>query len=69
MNRVIYYSYRTFDVGCGCCSDSSSTYDLFEDGKLVGGDLWCPSMENEGELRKQLAHLEPFDVDSDSQYF
>ena len=69
MSRVIYYSYRTFDVGCGCCSDSSSTYDLFEDGKLVGDDLWCPVMENEQELRKYLAHLEPFDVDSNSEWF
>ena len=69
MNRVICYSYRTFDVGCGCRSDSSSTYDLFEDGKLVGDDLWCPVMENEEQLREYLAHLEPFDVDSNSEWF
>lgn len=69
MKRIISYSYRTFDLGCGCCSDSSSTYDIFENGKMVGDDLWCPVMQNEEELRDYLTHLEPFDVDSDSQYF
>ena len=69
MKRLISYSYRTFDLGCGCCSESFSTYDVFEDGKLVGDDVSCPVMENEEELRKYLAHLEPFDVDSDSQWF
>lgn len=47
MKRIISYSYRTFDLGCGCCSDSSSTYDIFENGWMVGDDLWCPVMENE----------------------
>ena len=69
MRRVISYGYTIFDLGCGCCSESFSSYDVFEDGKLVGDDVSCPVMENEEELRDYLAHLEPFDVDSDSQYF
>jgi hypothetical protein len=69
MKRVISYSYNIFDLGCGCCSESFSSYDVFEGGNLVGDDVSCPLMENEKELRKYLAHLEPFDVDSDSQWF
>ena len=69
MKRVVYYTYNTFDLGCGCCSDSFSTYDVFEDGKTVSEDVTCPVMENEKELREYLEHLEPFDVDSDSQWF
>jgi hypothetical protein len=68
MKRIISYSYNSFDLGCGCCSESFSTYDVFEDGKLVGDDVSCPVMENEEKLRDYLAHLEPFDVDSNSQY-
>ena len=69
MKRIISYSYNSFDLWCGCCSESFSTYDIFEDGKLVGDDVSCPVMENEEQLRDYLVHLEPFDVDSDSQYF
>jgi hypothetical protein len=69
MKRVIEYTYRTFDLGCGCCSDSSSTYDVWEDDKLVSYDNWCMYCENEQELRVELPDLEPFEVSKDSIYF
>ena len=69
MKRVIEYIYRTFDIGCGFCSDSSSTYDVYEDGKLVNYDVECGYCEDEQELRDMLSHLEPFDVYEGSTYY
>ena len=69
MKRVIEYTYRTFDLGCGCCSDSSSTYDVYEDGKLVNYDEECACCEDEQALRDMLSYLEPFEVSKDSIYF
>lgn len=67
--RLIKYEYYSYTLGCECCSESSSTYDLWEDGELVGDVVDCPLCENEEDLRKHLAHLEPFDVHSDSVYW
>lgn len=67
--RTVRYDYRSWDMGCGCCSDSSSTYDVYEDGGLIQDDVSCGWCENEQELREELAHLLPFDVDPDSQWF
>lgn len=69
MKRVILYEYNTFDLGCGCCSDSFSAYDVFEDGVLVVDERSCHVLENEEQLREYLAHLEPFDVHPDTKYF
>ena len=66
MKRVIEYRYDTWLEGCGCCSDSSSTYDLYEDGVCVSFDNWCAYCENEGELREALKNLEPFEIDEDN---
>ncbi len=70
MKRVVLYEYNTFDLGCGCCSETYSEYSAYEDGKMTTNlPIPCKLCENEEELRKELAHLEPFEVDSESQYF
>lgn len=69
MKRVVLYQYNTFDLGCGCCSDSFSTYDVFEEGVLVVDDQSCHVIESQEQLREYLVHLEPFDVHPDTKYF
>lgn len=69
MKRVIEYRYHSFLLGCDCCSDSESYYDLYEDGRCVEYDQWINLIENEEQLRKELSHLEPFEVSEDSEYF
>lgn len=69
MKRVIEYWYESWTEGCGCCSNSSSTYSMWEDGELVVEDNWCELAENEEELREYLRNLEPFEVSSNSRWF
>lgn len=69
MKRVVEYTYHIFNLGCGCCYDSESYYDVYEDDKCVAYEQWITLIENEEELRKELAHLEPFEVSKDSVYF
>jgi hypothetical protein len=69
MKRLIEYTYNSWTESCGCCGDSSSTYSMWEDGKLIHEDDWCELCENEEELREALKHLEPFDVSADSYWF
>lgn len=69
VNRTIRYTYYSWDMGCGCCFDSSSTYDIWEDGVLKEEDVCCEWAEDEVELREILAHLEPFSVHQDCQWF
>lgn len=38
MNRLIEYTYNSWTEPCGCCGDSSSTYSMWEDGKLIHED-------------------------------
>ena len=69
--KVIRYEYDSFLLGCECCSDSSSVYEIYEDGKQVNFYAGDPIQvcENEEDLRKYLSHLEPFEVDPDSRWF
>jgi len=69
MKRVVEYTYHIFNLGCGCCSDSESYYDVYEDDKCVAYEQWITLIKNEEELRKELAHLEPFEVSEHSVYF
>jgi hypothetical protein len=69
MTRKIMYRYDSWTEGCGCCSNSSSTYDVYEEGTLVSEDNWCTLCCDEEDLRECLKHLEPFDVDPDSWWF
>lgn len=66
MKRVITYRYDSWLEGCGCCSNSSTTFDVYEDGVLVSEDNWCEWASNEEELREILTDMEPFEVDEDN---
>lgn len=68
MKRVIFYEYFTRDVGCGCCNEGISEYTVVND-NVSELPVCCPLFETEEELRKYLSFLEPFEVDSESQYF
>lgn len=69
MKRLIEYQYSVVDQGCGCCHMSFSEYSMWKDGVLVTEDCSVEVCENEQDLRKYLAYLEPFDVDPDSRWF
>jgi hypothetical protein len=68
--RTIRYEYDSFLLGCGCCSDSTSICEIYEDAKLVS-EFDINYCENEQELRQALSslNLEPFEVDPDSRWF
>ena len=69
MRRMIMYRYDSWTESCGCCSNNSSTYDLYENGILVSEDNWCDLCADEDELREFLKHLEPFDINSNCEWF
>lgn len=69
MKRLIMYRYDSWTEGCGCCSNSESLYDLYEDGVIVSEANWCELAENGEDLRRILKHLEPFDIHSDCEWF
>lgn len=68
MKRLIMYRYNSWTEGCGCCSNSESIIELYEDNILLK-EIHCVVCGNEAELRIELKHLEPFDVDPDSRWF
>ena len=69
MKRTIMYRYDSWTEGCGCCSNSESVYEVWEDGVCVSEGNSCELFETEVDLRDGLKHLEPFDVDPDSWWF
>lgn len=69
MKREIEYWYNVVDQGCGCCHMGFSEYSMWEDGILVTDDCSIEVCENEADLRKYLAHLEPFNVSPNSRWF
>ena len=69
MKRLIEYRYTSWVEGCGCCSYSDTSYDMWEDGKLVRDEWPVELCENEGELREALKELEPFEVSEGSVWF
>jgi hypothetical protein len=68
-NKIIEYSYRIVDMGCGCCQEGQSQYSVWEDGVPTVADEDCPIMSDEQDLRDYLSHLEPFDIDKDCEFF
>ena len=66
--RVIRYEYDSFLLGCGCCSDSTSICEVYEDDKLVS-EFNMDYCESEKDLRERLPNMEPFEVDPDSRWF
>lgn len=67
--RSVLYVYEEYDLGCGCCSDSDSTYSVWEDGIWIIEDIHCPLMENESDIREYLVAYEPFTIHEDTYYF
>jgi len=73
MSIVIKYTYDSWTETCGCCSDSTSTIDVWVDGELVLEDVYFGLMEDEDELRMSIRELydeyEGFIVHPDTKYF
>lgn len=69
MRRLIKYEYYSWTEGCECCSNSSSTFDMWEDGVQVAFENYVPICASEQELRDELIHLEPFDIHSECRYY
>lgn len=69
MQRVIKYEYYGWLENCGCCSDSSSSYTIYEDGVCTLREQRCNVVSNDEELRELLEWLEPFDIHTDTMYY
>lgn len=69
MKRVVEYTYLSNTCTCQCCSNEDSYYDVLIDGEYVERSVEITFICNEEELRKELAHLEPFEVSEHSVYF
>jgi hypothetical protein len=69
LKRILEYRYDSWTKSCGCCSDSMSTYRMWEDGFLVVDDEYCELIENEDQLREVFKEQEPFEISEDTKYF
>lgn len=73
MNVIVRYTYSSWVEGCGCCSNSESTIDVWVDDVLVVDDVYFPVVEDEMELRYSVHELydgyDGFTIHPDTQYF
>lgn len=74
MNIIVKYVYRTFDLGCDCCSDSESYIEVYSDECELYYEAACfMYCENEEELRSYLRDAHPdlieYVVDPESEWF
>lgn len=74
MNIIVRYIYRTFDLGCGCCSESESYVEVYSNECELYYEAACfMYCENEEELRSYLRDAHPdlveYEVDEDSRWF
>lgn len=67
--RLIHYTYRIVDMGCGCCHEGRSEYSVWENGVPIVADQACSVMGDEQDLRDYFPHLEPFDIHSECEFF
>lgn len=71
---VIKYEYYSWTEGCGCCSKSESTVEIFQ-GRLDAymSSFNVPLMENESELQEYIKEYYPeysdFTVHEDTLWF
>lgn len=52
--KQVYYKYGTRDLGCGCCSESDNTLEVYEGDETLLEQDWrssAPTFSNELELR------------------
>ena len=67
--RLIHYTYRIVDMGCGCGHEGRSEYSVWENGVPTVVDQACSVMGDEQDLRDYFSHLEPFDIHSECEFF
>jgi dihydroorotate dehydrogenase len=65
MKYIILYEYYSWDIGCGCCSDSSSEVHIWKEERFntdgaYESNFSCPPMENEQELREYTHSVDPY---------
>lgn len=67
--KKVYYKYSTRDLGCGCCSETDSTLEVYEDGKRLAEEDWtAPSLCSEEDLREYVAAVYGWtDVEMDEE--
>jgi hypothetical protein len=71
---VIKYEYYWYEEGCGCCSNSESTVEIYHNRlDAYMSSFSVPIMEDEDELRKYINDYHPeyndFVVHEDTQWF
>lgn len=73
---TIKYEYDSWDVGCGCCTDSSSEIHIYDNRRTDGAyisSFSCSPIEDEHELREYIHSVDPFydgfTVHEDTRYF
>lgn len=71
---VIKYEYYWYEEGCGCCTGSESTVEIFDnrlDAYMSG--FGVPIMQDEDELREYIHEYYPeydnFTVHEDTRWF
>ena len=71
MNTVTYI-YRTFDLGCGCCSDSENYLEIRDEDGYQEINCW-QLISNEIELTEYLKENHPqyldYEIDVNSWWF
>lgn len=71
---VIKYEYNWWEEGCGCCTNSESTVEIYQ-GRLDAymSQFNVPPLENEQELREYIQEYHPeyndFTVHEDTVWF
>lgn len=60
--RTVTYVYRTFDLGCGCCSDSENYLEIRDENGYQEVHCW-QLIGNEQELIQYLKEEHPQYVD------
>lgn len=72
MSYTIEYRYNYWTEGCGCCSNSSSEYSVWDD-ETRDCLIWehhCELIESEEELREKFsAEYGDFNISADTHYF
>lgn len=78
MKYIIQYEYDSYDLGCGCCSASSSEIHIYEEHRVndcvyTSYIQYTSLIEDEEELREYINNACPefnnFDVHPDTRYF
>lgn len=78
MKYIIQYTYDCYDLGCGCCTESTSEIHIYEEHHVDVGIYTshiehADLIEDDNELREYINNTCPefnnFDVHPDTRYF